>query len=566
MASKLFSPITFSFFILLLIPFFTFISFADISHLTTLVPPETICKSTLYSSYCKSVLPNQTANVFDYGRFAILKSLLQSRIFSSVVNNYVQYRYPFLSKTTIRALEDCQLLASLNVDYLKKSYETINTTSVDLSTLEVDDVQTFLSAILTNQQTCLEGLISTASDSSIKNALSVLLYNDTKLHGVSLALFTKGWVPMKKDCWQPERKYPMFRNGSLPLKMSSQKRAIYESVCKRKIFETDSEDEEIRVSDIVIVCQDGGGNFTTINDAILAAPNNTNSSDGYFLIYVTAGVYQEYVSIPKNNRYLLMIGDGINRTIITGNRSVDDGWTTFNSATFAVVAPGFVAVDITIRNTAGPTKHQAVALQSGADMTTFYSCSFEGYQDTLYTHSLRQFYRECDIYGTVDFIFGNAAVVLQNCNIYPRLPMTGQFNSITAQGRTDPNQNTGISIHNCTIRAADDLAASDGTSTQTYLGRPWKEYSRTVYMQSLMDSLINPAGWHEWSGSFALSTLYYAEYGNRGRGSETANRVTWPGYHVIDGADAANFTVCSFLLVEDDWLPRTGVPYTRGLV
>ncbi|XP_042986820.1 probable pectinesterase/pectinesterase inhibitor 7 [Carya illinoinensis] len=359
---------------------------------------------------------------------------------------------------------------------------------------------------------------------------------------------------MKKDSWQPVRKYPMFRNGSLPLKMSSQKRAIYESVCQRKIFETDSEDEEIMVSDIVIVCQNGGGNFTTINDAILAAPNNTNSSDGYFLIYVTAGVYQEYVSIPKNKRYLLMIGDGINRTIITGNRSVDDGWTTFNSATFAVVAPGFVAVDITIRNTAGPTKHQAAALRSGADMSTFYSCSFEGYQDTLYTHSLRQFYRECDIYGTVDFIFGNAAVVLQNCNIYPRLPMSGQFNTITAQGRTDPNQSTGISVHNCRIRAANDLDASDGTN-QTYLGRPWKEYSRTVYMQSFMDSLINPAGWHEWSGSFALNTLYYAEYGNRGPGSETANRVTWPGYHVIDGADAANFTVSFFLLVEDDWLP-----------
>lgn len=192
------------------------------------------------------------------------------------------------------------MLASLNVDYLQKSYETINTTSVDLSALEVDDVQTFVSAVLTNQQTCLEGLVSTASDSSTKNALSGPLFNDTMLHGVSLALFTKGWVPMKKDSWQPVRKYPMFRNGSLPLKMSSQKRGIYESVCKRKIFETDSEDEEIRVSDIVIVHQDGGGNFTTINGAILAAPNNTNSSNGYFLIYVTAGVYQEYVSIPKN--------------------------------------------------------------------------------------------------------------------------------------------------------------------------------------------------------------------------------------------------------------------------
>lgn len=131
----------------------------------------------------------------------------------------------------------------------------------------------------------------------------------------------------------------------------------------------------------------------------------------------------------------------------------------------------------TFRNTAGPTKHQAVAVRNGADKSTFYSCSFEGYQDTLYAHSLRQFYRDCDIYGTIDFIFGNAAVVFQNCNMYPRRPLDNQLNAITAQGRTDPNQNTGISIHNCTIKAADDLANSIN-ATQTYLGRPWKEYSR----------------------------------------------------------------------------------------
>lgn len=220
-------------------------------------------------------------------------------------------------------------------------------------------------------------------------------------------------------------------------------------------------------------------------------------------------------------------------------------------------------MNITFRNTAGPSKHQAVAVRNGADMSTFYSCSFEGYQDTLYTHSLRQFYRECDIYGTVDFIFGNAAVVLQNCNMYPRLPLSGQFNAITAQGRTDPNQNTGISIQNATIKAAQDLAPTVGT-VETYLGRPWKEYSRTVYIQSFMDSLIAPAGWHEWNGSFGLSTLYYAEYDNTGPGSNTANRVNWSGFHVIDANDAVNFTVSSFL-DGDDWVPRTSIPYQTSL-
>lgn len=221
-------------------------------------------------------------------------------------------------------------------------------------------------------------------------------------------------------------------------------------------------------------------------------------------------------------------------------------------------------MNITFRNTAGPTKHQAVAVRNGADKSTFYSCSFEGYQDTLYAHSLRQFYRDCDIYGTIDFIFGNAAVVFQNCNMYPRRPLDNQFNAITAQGRTDPNQNTGISIHNCTIKAADDLANSIN-ATQTYLGRPWKEYSRTVYMQSFMDSLIDPAGWKEWSGDFALNTTYYAEFSNTGPGSDTTNRVTWPGYHVINDTDAECFTVSNFI-EGDAWLPETGVPFDGDLL
>lgn len=229
-----------------------------------------------------------------------------------------------------------------------------------------------------------------------------------------------------------------------------------------------------------------------------------------------------------------------------------------------MVGEGFVGVDMTIRNTAGAIKYQAVALRNGADMSAFFRCSFKGHQDTLYPHSLRQFYRECDIYGTVDFILGNAAVVLQNCNIYPTLPIRGQSNEITAQGRMDPNQNTGTIFQNCTIRASADLASSNFT-VRTYLGRPWREYSRTVYMQSFMDSLIAPSGWDIWSGDFALATLYYAEYSNTGPGSDTTNRVTWPGYHnAMDAVEAANFTVSNFL-AGDAWLPQTGVPFKDGL-
>ena len=183
--------------------------------------------------------------------------------------------------------------------------------------------------------------------------------------------------------------------------------------------------------------------------------------------------------------------------------------------------------DISQHNRVGE-KHQAVTLRNSSNLPEFYSCSFEGYQDTLYPHSMRQFYRECDIYGTIDFILGNAAVVLQNCNIYVRLPLQGQFNPITAQGRTEPNQNTGISIHNCTIKATEELSASGG-SVKTYLGRPWQQYSRTIVMQSYLDSLIDPTGWSIWSGDFALDTLYYAEFDNKGPGATISNRVTWQG-------------------------------------
>lgn len=532
----------------------------------TPISPGAACKSTPDPTYCKSILPPQKANVYDYGRFSVKKSLSQSRQFSNLINKYLQRRST-LSTTAVRALQDCQSLSDLNSDFLSNSFQTVNKTTKFLPSLQGENIQTLLSAILTNQQTCLDGLKDTSSAWSFRNGLTIPLSNDTKLYSVSLAFFTKGWVNPKtnKTAFQKSKHSNKgFKNGRLPLKMTSKTRAIYESVSRRKLLQSDQVGEDVVVRDIVTVSQDGSGNFTTINDAIAAAPNKSVSSDGYLLIYVTAGVYEEYVTIDKKKTFLMMIGDGINKTIITGNHSVVDGWTTFGSPTFAVVGQGFVGVNMTIRNTAGAVKHQAVALRNGADLSTFYSCSFEGYQDTLYTHSLRQFYRECDIYGTVDFIFGNAKVVFQNCNLYPRLPMSGQFNAITAQGRTDPNQDTGTSIHNCTIKATDDLASSNG-AVSTYLGRPWKEYSRTVYMQTFMDNVINVAGWRAWDGEFALSTLYYAEFNNTGPGSSTDGRVTWQGYHVINATDAANFTVANFLL-GDDWLPQTGVSYTNSLI
>lgn len=320
---------------LLLLFLFTIQSIsADESPLTN---PNSLCKSTPDPSYCKSFLPNQPSNVYDYGRFSVRKSLSQSRKFLNLVNNYLSRRSP-LSESAIRALEDCKYLAESNLEFLSTSLQTVDRTSQTLSNTKADDVQTLLSAILTNQQTCLDGLQSTASAWSVKNGLSIPLSNDTKLYSVSLALFTKGWVPNtnKGLNWKPRGSELLgFKNGRLPLKMSGKAQSVYQSMSLSRRHLLQAGDEVgVMVSDIVTVDQNGNGDFVTIGDAIAAAPNNSNGDNGYFMVYVNAGVYEEYVSIAKNKRFLMIVGDGINQTVITGNRSVIDGWTTFNSATF----------------------------------------------------------------------------------------------------------------------------------------------------------------------------------------------------------------------------------------
>lgn len=230
----------------------------------------------------------------------------------------------------------------------------------------------------------------------------------------------------------------------------------------------------------------------------------------------------------------------------------------------AATGAGFIARDITFENYAGPAKHQAVALRVGADHAVVYRCNIIGYQDTFYVHSNRQFIRECAIYGTVDFIFGNAAVVFQNCSIFARKPMPSQKNTITAQNRKDPNQNTGMSIHACRILATPDLEPVKG-SFPTFLGRPWKMYSRVVYMLSYIGDHVQPRGWLEWNTTFALDTLYYGEYMNYGPGGAIGQRVKWPGYRVITSmVEASKFTVAEFIY-GSSWLPSTGVAFLGGL-
>ncbi|KAE9584227.1 putative pectinesterase [Lupinus albus] len=204
-----------------------------------------------------------------------------------------------------------------------------------------------------------------------------------------------------------------------------------------------------------------------------------------------------------------------------------------------------MAKDLTIQNTAGPITYQAVAFKSDSDLSIIENCEFLGNQDTLYAHSLRQFYKSCHIQGNVDFIFGNSAAVFQDCVILVRPrqenPEKGESNAITAHGRSDPAQATGFVFHNCLINGTDKYLAlyhSNPNVHKNFLGRPWRLYSRT--------------GWLPWKEDFALKTLYYGEFENSGPGSDLSQRVPWsnkvPSEHVL-AYSAQNF------IQGNTWIP-----------
>lgn len=223
-----------------------------------------------------------------------------------------------------------------------------------------------------------------------------------------------------------------------------------------------------------------------------------------------------------------------------------------------------MARDLTIQNTAAPEKHQAVALRVTSN-AAFYRCGISSHQDTLYAHSLRQLYHECTIQGTVDFIFGNAAAVFQNCTILVRRPVRGQRNTITAQGREDPYQNTGISLLNCTIKAAAEFEPTERKQFPTYLGRPWRNYSRAIVANSYLGDLIHPRGWLEWAEYSSVDTVDYIECMNSGPGAATRRRISWAGYRRNCSRETVKqFTVEEFLHGADDWLESTVIPIFGG--
>ncbi|XP_057777431.1 pectinesterase-like [Salvia miltiorrhiza] len=492
------------------------------TSICTHTPHPELC-NTLQTTFSDETLDK---NDVDLGQLSLRETLAQAAKAHKLISEMEWSSFDELGRS---AWDDCLELYQDTIYQLNRSI------------VSKIDAQTWLSAAIANEQTCHSGFLDFNMSSHLES-LQIMLADYSKTLANSLAInkaiSSSSTSKQKRDSdyfpdWVSARDRRLLRSSGGSIKAD------------------------------IMVAQDGSGDYTTISEG-LAAAKRRGGGLRRFVIYVKKGVYRENVEIKRSMKNLMLIGDGIDATVVSGDRNVQDGFTTFRSATFAVSGGGFIARGMTFENTAGAHKHQAVALRSGSDFSVFFECSFKGYQDTLYVHSQRQFYRDCDVYGTVDFIFGDAVALLQNCNIYVRRPMMNQKNTVTAQGRKDPNEITGIVIHNSVITAAPDLRGVQN-SYRSYLGRPWKEYSRTVLSKCMIDGVIDPAGWLPWSGDFGLSTLYYGEYMNSGVGGSTKGRVKWPGFHVIrDAAEAGRFTVRNFL-AGDSWIPATGVPFTSGL-
>lgn len=298
-----------------------------------------------------------------------------------------------------------------------------------------------------------------------------------------------------------------------------------------------------------VVAQDGTGDFKTIQAAIDASKAFPYER---VKIFVKNGVYHEKVLVPSFNTKLSLIGESKDSTIITYSdhfKKIDRGRnSTFYTATVLVQAADFHAENLTIENSAGPVG-QALALAVEADRCSFKNCKLLGNQDTLYVagENARQYFSECFIEGTTDFIFGEATVYFEKCVI------NSKANSYITAASTPQGVLYGFVFRDCTLQAAPGV-------NKVLLGRPWRKYAKTVYINCNMGNFISPAGWNNWSDQANEQTAFYAEYKSTGEGAAPSKRASWS--RQLSDREAKKYTVENVLgnktgkPVESDWLQR----------
>ncbi|WP_232058428.1 pectinesterase family protein [Nibribacter ruber] len=268
-----------------------------------------------------------------------------------------------------------------------------------------------------------------------------------------------------------------------------------------------------------VVAQDGSGQFKTVQEAINAVPDFRKNPT---TIYIKNGVYKEKLTLAATKTGVHLIGQDVQKTILTyddfaakKNRFGEEMGTT-GSTSFFVFGDDFKAENLTFENSAGPVG-QAVAVRVDGDKVMFQNCRFLGFQDTLYPHGekSRQYYRNCYIEGTTDFIFGWSTAVFENCEIYSKKG----GNYVTAASTLE-GQPYGFVFINCRL-------TGDAPEKSYFLGRPWRPFAKTVFLNTYLGKHINPEGWHNWNKPQAEKQVLYAEYKSSGPGANPKARVKW---------------------------------------
>ena len=288
----------------------------------------------------------------------------------------------------------------------------------------------------------------------------------------------------------------------------------------------------------IMVAKDGSGDYHSIQDAI----NATKAfPDVPIQIFIKAGTYREKVRVYSWNTNLSIMGDSTGSTIITFDdyfKKVDLGRnSTFHTYTFKVEANDFYAANLTIENSAGEVG-QAVAVHIEGDRVVFKNCTFSGNQDTMYLtgENRRQYFKSCQVIGTTDFIFGSATAFFEDCEIVSK-----KSSYITAAS-TPENAKYGFVFKNC------KLIGDEIEKGSVYLGRPWRTYAKTVFIDCEMGEHIHPKGWKEWNSD---GNAFYAEYNSSGQGSDTSQRVDWS--FQLSKKEAAKYDIVN---VFRGWEPR----------
>ncbi len=312
-----------------------------------------------------------------------------------------------------------------------------------------------------------------------------------------------------------------------------------------------AQDVHVRVSSDVKTGIEGTTEFPTIQMAMDHHPFPGVGPDGKLgrvYIEIAPGIYHERVIVTQNHRNITLVGMGKSPAdvVITNSLNAKQAGGTFFTETVEINGDSFEADDITLENTAGNTG-QAVAAAVRADRAVFKHCRFLGHQDTLFADYGRQYYVDSYIEGGVDFIFGDAAAVFDRSEIH-----ANGSGYLTAQSRTAPEQATGYVILNSRVTSGIDPAAPRNTIS---LGRPWRPYSRIVYIDTELPANVIPEGWNLWGRTGETPQAYFAEFHSIGQGANPGARVAWS--HQLSAREAAQYRPRIFLAGKDHWDPES---------